>query len=113
MTEKRANEVFGGTFLIGLAVLFLVHWWWPGILFVIGIALLVRAVAQGRAWSDERGGLVILAIGVVFTVIDVLKVFAFDWWPIILILLGVYLLFGNRLGRGGGTGNGKSKNDFV
>lgn len=111
MTEKRANEVFGGTFLIGLAVLFLINWWWPGIMFVIGIALMVRAVAQGRAWSDERGGLVVLAIGVVFTVIDVLKVFSFNWWPIVLILIGLYLLFGNR--RGGGAGNGKSKNDLV
>ena len=59
MTEKRANEVFGGTFLIGLAVLFLIN-----------------------------------------------------WWPIVLILIGVYLLFGNRRG-GGGAGNGKSKNDLV
>lgn len=111
MTEKRANEIFGGTFLIGLAVLFLINWWWPGILYVIGIALLARAVGQGRAWSDERGGLVILALGIIFTVIDVLKLFTFNWWPVILILLGLYLLFGSR--RSGGVGGGKSKNDVV
>lgn len=108
MTEKRANEVFGGTFLIGLAILFLINWWWPGIMFVIGIALLVRTVAQGRNWTDERGGLICLGIGVVFTLVDVLNVFSFNWWPLLLILIGVYLLFGNRRGNGG-----KNKNDLV
>jgi hypothetical protein len=109
MTEKRANDIFGGTFLIGLAVLFLINWWWPGIMYVIGIALIVRAVAQGRNWTDERGGLVILGIGVVFTLIDVLNIFSFNWWPLVLILLGIYLLFGSRRGEGGG----KDKNDLV
>lgn len=107
MTERRANEIFGGTFLIGLAVLALINWWWPGIMYVIGIAMLARAVAQGRNWMDERGGLIALAIGVVFTLTDVLRIFSFNWWPIVLILLGLYLLFGNRRGGGG------SKNNFV
>ena len=59
MTDKRAGEIFGGTFLIGLALLFITGWWWPGILYVIGIALMVRAVAQGKSWTEERGGLVV------------------------------------------------------
>jgi hypothetical protein len=96
MNERRANEVFGGTFLIGLAILFLINWWWPGILYVIGIAMIVRAVVQGRNWLDERTGLVALAIAVVFTLIDLLRIFSFNWWPVVLILLGLYLLFGNR-----------------
>ncbi len=103
VTEKRANEIFGGTFLIGLAVLFLINWWWPGIMFVIGIALLARAVAQGRNWMDERAGLVAIAIGVVFTALSLFS-FAFNLWPIILILIGLYMLFGNS--RGGGWRNG-------
>lgn len=111
MTDKRANEIFGGAFLIGLAVLFLINWWWPGIMYVIGVALIARAVAQGKNWTDERGGLVCLAIGVVFTLIDVLHVFTFNWWPLILIVLGLYLLFGNRLSSG--SGGGKDKNDLV
>jgi cytochrome c-type biogenesis protein CcmH/NrfF len=116
MNEKRANEVFGGTFLIGMAILFLINWWWPGILYVIGIAMLVRAIAQGRRWMDERAGLVALAIAVVFTLIDFLRVFSFNWWPVVLILLGVYLLFGNRRlsGHSGSAESDKRKNDdFV
>ena len=107
MNEKRSNEIFGGTFLIGLAVLFLINWWWPGIMFVIGIALLVRAVAEGRSWSSERGGLICLGIGVVFTF------FSINFWPLILIAIGVYLLVGNRRGGLSGMFNGseKSKHD--
>ncbi len=108
MNEKRSNEIFGGTFLIGLAVLFLLNWWWPGIMFVIGIALLVRAVAEGRPWMSERGGLIALGIGVIFAF------FSFNFWPIILIAIGVYLLVGNRRGDLRGMFNGgseKSKHD--
>lgn len=100
MSEKRAGEIFSGTFLIGLAVLFLTGWWWPGILFVVGGALIVRTVAQGKPWTEERGGLAALAIGVLFTLTDVINVFDFNWFPLILIGLGVYLLLGNRW-RGG------------
>ncbi|MEP7291406.1 MAG: hypothetical protein ABI835_06460 [Chloroflexota bacterium] len=108
MTEKRTNEIFGGTFLIGIAILFVTHWWWPGIMFVIGIAMIVRAVAQGRNWMDERSGQVVLAIGVFFTLTDILNIFSFNWLPLLLIGLGLYMLFGSRwrIGR-------KSKDDLV
>ena len=111
MTEKRANEIFGGTFLIGLAVLFIINWWWPGIMFVIGIALIVRAVAEGRNWMDERGGLVCLGIGVFFTLLNILRIFSFNWWPLILIAIGAYLLFGNRRGNWGGNWNRSNNSD--
>ena len=113
MTDRRASEIFGGTFLIGLAILFLINWWWPGIMYVIGIALIARTVAQGKSWVEERAGLVCLAIGVFFTVTSVLSIFTFNWWPIILILLGLYLLFGNRLSSGNGSSGDKDKNDLV
>lgn len=114
MTDKRASEVFGGTFLIGLAILFLINWWWPGIMFVIGGALIARTTAQGKSWMDERAGLVCLAIGAFFTVTGVLSIFTFNWWPLILILLGLYLLFGNRVNIGGGdSSRDKNKNDLV
>lgn len=117
MNEKRGNEVFGGIFLIGLAILFLIQWWWPGIMYVIGVALLARAVSQGRPWLDERAGLMALAIGVVFTLIDLLRIFSFNWWPVVLVLLGLYLLFGNRRLRASNHSHSeqeKPKNDdFV
>jgi hypothetical protein len=36
--RKRASSISGGIFLIGLGVLFLTGWWWPGILVVIGLS---------------------------------------------------------------------------
>ena len=101
MTDKRSNEIFGGTFLIGLAVLFLINWWWPGIMFVIGIAFIARAVAEGRNWMDERNGLICIGIGVFFVALNLLSV-AINWWPLILIAIGAYLLLGSR--RGGFSG---------
>ncbi len=107
MSEKRAGEIFGGTFLIGLAVIFLTGWWWPGILYVAGVSMIVRTVASGKAWTEERGGLAVLAIGVLFTLTDVINVLDFNWFPLVLIGLGLFLLFGRRI-RGGG-----SRGDYV
>lgn len=107
MSEKRAGEIFGGTFLIGLAVIFLTGWWWPGILYALGAAMIVRTVAQGKAWTEERGGLAVLGIGVLISLAEAVNIFDFNWFPILLIGIGLYLLFGNRI-RGGG-----SRNDLV
>ena len=38
------NAIWGGVFLIGLGILWYFNFWWPGILFLIGIMILVRAV---------------------------------------------------------------------
>ncbi len=115
MTQQRSNQIFGGTFLIGLAVLFLTNWWWPGILYVIGIALMTRSIAEGKSWMQERGGIAILLIASFFTLLDFLSSFTFNFWPVILILIGLYLLFGkrNRVSSSGDNASSKRKNDFV
>ena len=95
MVEKRANEVFGGAILIGLAVLLIFNAWWPGIFYVIGIALMARTSALGRSWTDEHAGMIVLGIGVFFTVLSVLH-FVFALWPFLLIAVGLYLIFGHR-----------------
>jgi hypothetical protein len=115
MDNERSNQIFGGVFLIGLAILFITNWWWPGIMYVSGIAMIARSVTQGKAWTEERAGLIVLAVGVVFTLTDVLRIFSFNWWPLLLIGVGLYLLFGNRRDRGSGDSgaSGKPKNDIV
>ena len=45
---------------------------------------------------EERVGLGALAIGVIFTVLGFLRIFNGVIWPLILVALGLYLLFGNR-----------------
>jgi hypothetical protein len=100
LAKERSDQVFGGVFLIGLAVLFLTSYWWPGIMFVLGIALLARTYAEGQSLTSNLGPWVLIGIGLVFALG---RVFAFigdvNWWPLLLIALGAYMLFGDRLRR--------------
>jgi hypothetical protein len=56
-TVDRANAVTGGVWLIGLGILFATHFWWPGILFLIGITAIVEGSARGGGWQAIHGGL--------------------------------------------------------
>lgn len=86
VTKARADQVSGGVFLIGLALLFMTGYWWPGVLFVIGASSMARGVAEGRDWYSVPGGLWMIGLGLVFA-------FGFSW-PLLLILVGVSMLFG-------------------
>lgn len=101
------DQTFAGVFLIGLAVLFLTGYWWPGILFVIGIAMIVRTIREGGTWQDDRSALGLLVIGGIFAALDLFGDLNLSgaFWPIILIALGVYLLFAKS------STAPKSKND--
>ncbi|MBN1965127.1 MAG: hypothetical protein JW910_10810 [Anaerolineae bacterium] len=85
--EERVDQIAGGVFLIGLAVLFLTNYWWPGIMFVIGASSLARGMAEGQAWYSVQGALWTIGIGLVFA-------FGFSW-PLLLILIGVSMLLGS------------------
>ncbi len=61
-TVERANAVTGGVWLIGLGVLFATGYWWPGILFLVGVTALVEGSARGARWQSIHGGLLILLI---------------------------------------------------
>jgi hypothetical protein len=108
-TQERSSQIGTGIFLIGLALIFLFDFVWPGIMFVVGVSLLVAEFYEEReinfASSRVVGALVVIGIGLL-GVVD----FNIDWgriWPLFLIALGVALLFGNRL-RGGSD---KRKNE--
>lgn len=111
--KSTNDQTYAGVFLIGMALLFITGWWWPGMLFVLAAAAIVRAVRDGRRWTDDQGALVLLGLGVVFTVLDLFNVTEFNFgalWPVILIIIGGYLLFGKNA-RSGSTP--KSKNDDL
>lgn len=83
MHEDRVGT---GVFLIGLAVLFMTGFWWPGILLVIGATNIARGVAAGREWHSVPSGIWLIGLGLLFTV-------GFRW-ELLLIFAGVSMLLG-------------------
>jgi len=56
--RRNHNPITGGLLLIGIGVLALTGWWWPGIMVVLGIAIGAGLVFRGRYLA----GLVMAAI---------------------------------------------------
>ena len=74
----QKNNIQTGIWLIGIGVLALTNFWWPGIMFVIGLSALASGSVQAAIW--------LFGIGV-------LAWFDF-WWPGILFLIGIGILAG-------------------
>jgi len=46
--KRRASGLSGGIFLIGLGVLLMTNWWWPGIMLVIGLSGGAELIFRGQ-----------------------------------------------------------------
>ncbi|MGQ9889892.1 MAG: hypothetical protein ACUVSX_15610 [Aggregatilineales bacterium] len=104
MAEQRSSQVATGIFLIGLALIFLFNLSvWPLIMFVIAAALLgaeyVHSGTLKLGGNRVIAALIIVAIGLVNLVS--LNINWGSLWPIVLILIGLYVLFGDRIKFGG------------
>ena len=64
LTNEQTAAVESAVFLIGLGILFGTGWWWPGIMFVIGVSSIVLALAQGQGWYSLQGSIWTIGIGV-------------------------------------------------
>ena len=110
-TRKRADQIAGGVFLIGLAVLFMSGDFFPGILFVVGLSALAKETAMGKRWQSS-GALWLIGLGLVFS-------FGFSL-PLLLIGIGLALLMGYQgwnhwnwqCDNSDHHDGGKPKNDF-
>jgi hypothetical protein len=99
VSKERSAQIGGAVFLIGLGVIAMLDFWWPGMMFVIGASLLSSAFAQHGSirLADPRN----ISAGVV-SLIGLFGLMDFDlpWgsmWPLVLIGLGLALLFGVNL----------------
>jgi hypothetical protein len=91
-TGSRSDKISWGVFLIGLGLMFAkVIPWWPGILFVGGLASLAAGLAQGKRGYALLGGIWLIGLGVFFSV-------GFSW-PLLLIVIGASMLFRNLRGQ--------------
>jgi len=46
--KDRASGISGGIFLISLGILLFTGWWWPGIMFAIGLSAGAELVFRGK-----------------------------------------------------------------
>ncbi len=46
--KSRASSISGGIFLISLGVLLFTGWWWPGIMFAIGLSGGAELIFRGK-----------------------------------------------------------------
>lgn len=48
MNRQNADTIGGGIFLIGLGILFMLDWFWPGILALIGVVAFINQGLKGN-----------------------------------------------------------------
>lgn len=89
VTQRRADTISLGLFLIGLGSLMYINSFWPWILLLIGVSLVTRQHLRGRRYdmaitSFVFGGLFLFYFSEI------------DWaelMPVLLVTGGIYLIF--------------------
>lgn len=108
IVDKRHQPVQGGVLLLLLGLVFLAdveHWlpWglardWPMILLAIGVAVIIGYFVNPHRHGNLTGGIILLVLGGLFYAAEYHYVRwgtlheVFEWWPILLLALGVWLL---------------------
>lgn len=92
LRREHSKNIFLGIFLIGLGLLFVLDWWWPGIMLVVGLALAAETASKGRYRDAGRIFLIFLAIPVVVAVLGHSFVPLGLLGPMLLIAVGVFAL---------------------
>jgi hypothetical protein len=94
--HQRVNQVSGAIFLIGMGIIAIFNYWWPGIMFIIGAALIARAYMTDQKMGNFTPGIIAILIGLLFALQNVIGNIS-NAWPLILIGAGLLLLFGRDL----------------
>ncbi len=104
MNSKRSGQITGGIFLIGIAVLALTRFWWPGIMVVLGVTAIASGWLQGRRCQALSGGLWLIGIAAL--------AYTGFWWPGILVVMGITaIVSGLDIFRNGPPWAGKRKRE--
>ena len=90
--RKQASGISGGIFLIGLGILMITGWWWPGIMVVIGLSGGAEQIFRGRTNSGIWTLVFFLGIALVFTLIQNTDISWGIIGPFVLIALGAIAL---------------------
>jgi hypothetical protein len=91
-TIQQPRNVSGGIMLIGLGVLFLTDWFWPGIMFVIGLAWAADLWLKGETRQAAGIFLLFLLLPAALTVVEALYIPWAIILPLALIGFGLFSL---------------------
>jgi hypothetical protein len=108
LNKERSGRVSGAIFLIGLGIIAFFNYWWPGIMFVIAATMLVGEYMETNTINFSSGRVIGAGVVLIIGLLGAID-FNIDWgklWPVVLILLGLWVLF-----RGNFTGGDKAKNE--
>ena len=105
----RPGQIIGPAILIAIGVLFLANnlgweWpigevistFWPLILVGLGVAHIARALIAGR--GGLAGGIILLTLGVLFSLHQIWGIRFGETWPVLLIAIGAIGLLRGMLG---------------
>jgi hypothetical protein len=92
MNKKQASSISGGIFLIGLGVLFLTDWWWPGIMLVIGLSGGAELIFRGQVARGLGTMAFFCGIPLIWTIVQSTNISWAIIGPFILIAIGVIML---------------------
>jgi hypothetical protein len=84
--KRQGDAISGGIFLIGLGVLIVTGWWWPGIMFALGISSGAGLIFRGRIWQGILSLAFFCSIPIVIWIIQET---AIPW-----TLVGAFVLIG-------------------
>ena len=90
--QRKASGISGGLFLISLGVLIITDWWWPGIMFAIGLSSGAELIFRGKV---GRGIGTLVFFSAIPIVVWIVKEVRIPWelvGPMILIGIGVIVL---------------------
>ena len=90
--QRTASGISGGIFLICLGILIITGWWWPGIMFAIGLASGAELVFRGKVWRGIGTLLFFSAIPIAVWIIQAVNI---PWGivgPMILIGIGIIII---------------------
>jgi hypothetical protein len=99
VTKERSGQIGGAVFLIGLGIIAFFNFWWPGIMFVIAASLLATEYVETNAINFSSGRVIGAAVMFIIGLLG-LADFNVPWgrlWPVALILIGLWMLFGRNL----------------
>lgn len=90
--KRTASAVSGGIFLISLGILLYTGWWWPGIMFAIGLSAGAELVFRGKTLRGIGTLAFFCAIPIAVWIVQETEI---PWTlvgPLVLIGIGVIVL---------------------